>query len=384
MHIVYAATNCSENVYQQMFSHMTVKPAATTQKYHRLLIEGLAAHTKVDVIASLPVNRSIMQEKWKRLPREQVGNACYHHLTAFRNPVLKLGNMALGSFFKTLFLAKKDSVVIVDCLNRTLALGALLGARIRGCRFVSIITDLPDMFQCSSFYKKVGNFVIRNSDGYILLTEAMNDYLNNKTKPYIVLEGHADITMKEHVPSPDRKHSPRVCLYAGALAKQYGLVELVEGFRKADIPNVQLHLYGSGDYVEELKKIAEEDSRIVFGGMLLSHEIIQKEMEATVLVNPRPTHEEYVKYSFPSKNMEYMSSGTPVLTTVLPGMPKEYVPHVYLIEEETAEGVANALRSVLANSDEVLFQKGQLAREFVLQERNNVIQAEKIIKMLKK
>ena len=384
MHIVYAATNCSENVYTRMFSHMEVKPAATTQKYHRLMIEGLAAHAPVDVIASLPVNRSIMQKAWIRLPKEQVGNACYHHLPAVRNPVLKLLCMAFGTFFRTLSLGKKDTVVIVDCLNRTVALGALAAARLRGCRFVSIITDLPDMFNCGKFYKKLGNYVIRHSDGYVMLTEAMNDYIRNAEKPYVVLEGHADITMKKHIPSMDRKLNPRVCMYAGALAKQYGLVELVEGFRKADIPNAQLHLYGSGDYVEELKQIAAADPRIVYGGMLLSHEIIEKEMEATVLVNPRPTHEEYVKYSFPSKNMEYMSTGTPVLTTRLPGMPKEYEPHVYLIEEETAGGVAKAMQSVFANTDEALFRKGAGAREFVLEERNNVVQAEKIIKMLEK
>ena len=48
------------------------------------------------------------------------------------------------------------------------------------------------------------------------------------------------------------------------------------------------------------------------------------------------------KYSFPSKNMEYMVSGTPVLTTRLPGMPMEYYPYVYFIEEESADGIAAA------------------------------------------
>jgi len=81
--------------------------------------------------------------------------------------------------------------------------------------------------------------------------------------------------------------------------------------------------------------------------------------------------------------MEYMASGTPVLTTRLPGMPMEYHPHVYLIEEESDEGVAKALTESLAHSDEELFQKGQAARNFVLEERNNVVQAAKILEMLK-
>ena len=81
--------------------------------------------------------------------------------------------------------------------------------------------------------------------------------------------------------------------------------------------------------------------------------------------------------------MEYMASGTPVLTTVLPGMPKEYHPYVYLLEEETADGIAERLTEVLSNSDEALFQKGKEARSFVLEQKNNVIQARKILEMLK-
>ena len=116
--------------------------------------------------------------------------------------------------------------------------------------------------------------------------------------------------------------------------------------------------------------------------MLLNSQIVEKEQEAALLVNPRPTHEEFVKYSFPSKTMEYMASGTPVLTTRLPGMPKEYYPYVDFIEEESADGIAAALRKVLATSDEELFAKGNAARQFVLEGRNNVVQAEKLLTML--
>ena len=107
-------------------------------------------------------------------------------------------------------------------------------------------------------------------------------------------------------------------------------------------------------------------------------------MEATLLVNPRPTHEEFVKYSFPSKTMEYMASGTPVLTTKLPGMPKEYYEYVDFIHSETPDGVAQALKQVLSLTDETLFEKGCRAREFVLKHKNNVVQARKILKMLEK
>ena len=382
MHIIYAVTTCSDRVYKQLFDKVKTKPAFQSQKYHRLLIEGLADGAEVDVVANPPVNRSVLSENIVRLPREEEGGACYRYIPAIRNPILKAAAVGVGTFFRTFLLIRKDSAVVVDGLNRMTALAGMLAARLRGKPCVGIVTDLPDMLSGSRFSKGMANFVIRHCTHYVLLTEAMNDYLNKQGKPYVILEGHADITMAERIPSLEKKLAPRVCFYAGGVSKLYGLGNLVDGFRKANLPDTQLHIYGPGDYVKELQQIVEEDARIYYGGMLLNTQIVEKEQEATLLVNPRPTDEEYVKYSFPSKTMEYMASGTPVLTTVLPGMPKEYHPFVYLLEDETADGIAKMLREVLSHPEETLFQKGAEARHFVLEQKNNVIQARKILEML--
>ncbi len=382
MHILYAVTTCSDRVYRQLFSRVKVKPAFQSQKYHRLLIEGLAAHVDVDVVANAPVNRSNLDRAFLSLPGETEGGARYHYIPAIRNPIAKLIFVAAGTFFRTLFLAGQDTAVIVDCLNRTTAFFALLAAKLRRCRCVGIITDLPDMLGGGGFSKKLANFVIRHCTDYVLLTEAMNDYIQNKEKPYVILEGHSDISMREKIPSPDKKAPVRTVFYAGGVSRQYGLADLAEGFLLADIPNTRLEIYGPGDYVKDLQQLAEKDPRVFYGGMLLNTEIVEKEQEAALLVNPRPTHEEFVKYSFPSKTMEYMASGTPVLTTRLPGMPKEYYPYVDFIEEESPAGIAAALKKVLSHSDEELFRKGIAARDFVLKGRNNVVQAKKLLTML--
>lgn len=382
MHILYAVTTCSDPTYRKLFADVPVKPGFQAQKYHRLLIEGLASGAKVDVIANPPVNRSVLNKAFVRLPREEEGGACYRNLPAVRNPLLKALVVGFGTFFQTLFRANRDTAVVVDGLNRVTALSALLAARLRGKPCVGIVTDLPDLLGGSRFSKGFANFVIDHCTAYVFLTQAMNDRLNPKGKPYVILEGHADITMQDRPPLP--KKDPRICLYAGGVSRQYGLADLVEGFRLADLPNARLEIYGPGDYVQELEEIAAQDSRIVYGGMLLSSEVVDKERQATLLVNPRPTREEFVKYSFPSKTMEYMASGTPVLTTNLPGMPPEYHPYVYLIREETPEGVAAALKQVLSQSNQQLEEKGLAAREFVLGQKNNVMQAKKILQMLER
>ena len=80
-------------------------------------------------------------------------------------------------------------------------------------------------------------------------------------------------------------------------------------------------------------------------------------------------------------NLEYMSSGTPVLTSKLPGMPKEYHKYVFLFEEETIEGYSKTLAEVLDYPTEVLIKKGQDAKEFVLSKKNNKIQTKKILEL---
>lgn len=384
MHILYAVTTCSDAAYRRLFDQVAVKPAFQAQKYHRLLLEGLAAHTQVDVIANPPVNRQVLSRGFVRMPREQEGGAVYHNLPAVRNPLIKALVVGFGTFFQVLFRADRNGAVVVDGLNRVTALAALAAARLRRRPCIGIVTDLPEMLSGSGMSIRLSQFVIRHCTGYVFLTQAMNDRLNPDGKPYVILEGHADIAMGQVSPSLEEKHKPRVCLYAGGVSRDYGLAELVEGFRLANLPDTQLHIYGPGDYVPELEQIARQDSRIVYGGMLLSSQVVQREREATLLVNPRPTGEEFVKYSFPSKTMEYMASGTPVLTTDLPGMPPEYHDYVYRIFREDAPGIAQALTQVLCHSDQELLEKGQAARDFVLREKNNVTQAKKILDLLER
>ena len=108
MHILYAVTTCSDAAYRRLFDQVAVKPAFQAQKYHRLLLEGLAAHTQVDVIANPPVNRQVLSRGFVRMPREQEGGAVYHNLPAVRNPLVKALVVGFGTFFQVLFRADRD------------------------------------------------------------------------------------------------------------------------------------------------------------------------------------------------------------------------------------------------------------------------------------
>ena len=286
-----------------------------------------------------------------------------------------------GAFFGVMGVKKdQETFAVCDGLNAAVASAFSLACKLRRIPRVAIVTDLPDMFDAGRLRKTVSNFLLRRFDGYVYLTEYMNEYMGGN-KPYIVLEGHVDAAIAPSDPQTayEEQDGTKVVLYAGNIHSKYGIKALAEGFMLADIPDAQLRVYGAGDYQEPLVKLCEKDPRIRYMGRAANEVIVKEEQKASLLVNPRPTDNEYTKYSFPSKNMEYMASGTPLLTTKLPGMPEEYDSYVYLIEDESAKGIAKTLQKVLALSRKERVLKGQRARDFVLTQKTNVIQSGRIM-----
>jgi len=90
-----------------------------------------------------------------------------------------------------------------------------------------------------------------------------------------------------------------------------------------------------------------------------------------------------IKYSFPSKIMEYMSSGRPTIAYLLDGMPKEYSKYIVCIEEKP-DGIRSALEYVVHKGEDFCETFGKVAREFVLDKKNCKSQMKKVLKMLSK
>lgn len=65
-------------------------------------------------------------------------------------------------------------------------------------------------------------------------------------------------------------------------------------------------------------------------------------------------------------------------------MPKEYYPFIYLINDESPEGIANVLAETLNVPFSERKEKAERARDFVMKHKTNVEQARKIARFLKK
>ena len=90
------------------------------------------------------------------------------------------------------------------------------------------------------------------------------------------------------------------------------------------------------------------------------------------------------KYSFPSKDIEYLVSGTPTLIYQLPGIPTEYYDYCYSLgpNELSVADLGKKINEILSLPDSINEALGQSARNFIIEKKNYKVQAEKITKLI--
>ena len=261
-----------------------------------------------------------------------------------------------------------------------------------GIQVCAIIADLPNMSSLTSkknIVKRLFERHLSNKsykyvscvDAFVLLTKQMADYMHID-KPFCVVEGIS--TMTEDFGGKEENFSSdcKTILYSGTLHRRFGVMNLLVAFEQIKEKNYKLVICGTGDCEEDIRKYADRDKRIEFRGQLVRKEILKLQKSATVLVNPRQNNEEFTKYSFPSKIMEYLSSGIPVVAYRLDGVPDEYEQYIFYVKGDSIENLADKLREVCEMSPEDRRAIGKKGREFVLNKKNSTVQTAKIVKMM--
>lgn len=395
---MYVSTVCSKKKFESIFNISKIKPQQQAQKFHFLLSTGLAHHVEGIDFITRPPSEHTEKRCCFEVELEKIDKLTYHYLPILQTAILRY---LVNSFFSFVIALKwsvrtrkQERVIACDILNVSIVIPAILVGKIFRIKTLGIVTDLPESYleDCStlSFFGKFRNrqirrlneSFIRTFDYYTLLTEQMNDRVNPRKKPHIVMEGIIDDSMRGIDNAFNAKHKEKVILYAGGLYLKYGIGGLLDAFQMVDDSDARLWLFGDGDAVDKIREIVQQDSRIFYFGIRPNQFIVEEELKSLLLVNPRPTEDEYTKYSFPSKNMEYMVSGTPVVTTKLPGMPPEYLDFVYVFENESVQGMASKLSELLLTDRRQLHAKGMSAKSYVLTNNSSNTQGKRIIDFL--
>ena len=255
-----------------------------------------------------------------------------------------------------------------------------------------IIADLPDMGNLSSkksLYVKIAqSFHTKNAyslqgivDYYVLLTKHMADYMSID-KPFCVMEGIS--TVKDEFECPEYDSKEKTVFYAGTLHKKFGVPNLLKAFQQIEDEDYRLVICGTGDAEDEITTAAKSDSRIQFYGQLKRQDVLKLQSKATVLVNPRQNNEVFTKYSFPSKNLEYLSSGIPCIAYKLDGIPDEYDDYFYYVQDDEISSLKNKIIEVCELSAAQREAFGKKSQSFVMEEKNQIVQTRKIVDLILK
>ena len=291
-------------------------------------------------------------------------------------------------FLKRWLLENRDKkCVIFGYAMTTFILSAMEFAKKNHDNVINclIVPDLPEYMnlgqRSSTLYSILKSWSIRkmNSqkkyvDKYVLLTDQMHDHLG--VKDYIVVEG---IASDKYDGIERTKTDEKTILYAGGLNVKYGILDLVDAFMLTNNPNYRLVICGSGNAESYITEAAKKDGRIEFKGQTPHYDVLKLQVSATVLVNPRKNTETFTKYSFPSKNLEYLSSGTPLIAYKLDGIPEEYADYIQYVSDDSIESLSRKLVEICEMDDTERIRLGLRAKEFALSRKNSKSQVARVL-----
>lgn len=308
-----------------------------------------------------------------------------------------IGNISLKRISKNWIDENKKylndglDIFIYEMRSACLNVAYLIKREIPNTKIHLIVPDLPvfmdlKMSFIKKFLKKLDWVNIKRRlicvDDYILYAASMAEFLQIKHKPWLLMEGSININDADIISGQINDPQKFIVMYSGVIDKQYGIEELINAFKYLD-DKFELWLTGGGKFEDKVRKMSAEDKRIKYYGFLPNRkELLILQQKASVLINMRNPSERASSYCFPSKLFEYMLTGKPVISCKLGGIPKEYYHYLIILKTIKALDIAEAIKKVAAMSENDRSDFGKKAQNFIIENKNNNIQAKRILNFI--
>lgn len=399
--IVFLGLLFNEEEETILLEHSLTGLQGAANNFQWALIRGLEKNLKhsVAIISSLPIGpypRYYKKLMIKTKSEERSGNF-YIQLGFLNVPVIKQITRTKKVYDYIKNMLQKHSRIKVICYSLyDPYIEALCKLKKQYPNQISVCLIVPDMpgklgAKPSRWFDRLifgirGNRLLKISNGfdwYVLLTEQMKYPLKIESKPYEVIEGIAEAKELLEINKSEGTQE-KIILFTGTLHRRFGIKRLIDAFEMIEGDEYRLILCGTGDMEDYIKGLCETDNRILFKGYVSKKVVNQLQSECTVLVNPRIEEEEYVRYSFPSKTMEYLLSGKPVIMNKLSGVPDEYYEYIISPMDNSAEALAYSLKHVCNLSKQEQSEIGLLGRKFVIENKTAVLQANRVLNLMKR
>jgi glycosyltransferase involved in cell wall biosynthesis len=283
---------------------------------------------------------------------------------------------------------------VVYSFNLTVPPGLfiLLGARLIGARAIVSLADInvPGETVPSSLAWKLDFWLQRqlipNFDGTVaVVDEIMKDFAPGR--PYIRVEGGITQEVLERTSDrfriPKLMGSPFTIVSTGSLNEINGIGVIMQAFALLEGDHYRLRVAGMGALEGAVKEAAAKDPRIEYCGFVSFEEVLALYNSADLLINMRLTKALNTQYYFPSKLMEYLASGVPVITTCTGHVEEEFGDFTFLLKDETPQGLADLIQCVATLKPAVRFDMGRRAREYMRANKSWDAQGMKIVEFIR-
>lgn len=305
-------------------------------------------------------------------------------------PLLRMPTRFLASFVISMMWVLKNiakpKVLVLYSLHSPFVFTAFLMRVFFGVRFYPIVTDFPEFMSnrkgVARFLKNLdGKFILnlgRWASGFSFVSSQAAQFKPAWSKiPHVVIEGVAEsnvhpLSSQLNSTGGDKSR----IFYSGGLSEDYGVKDLVDALRYLP-DNIEILICGRGALQDYIREAARNDSRVKYLGFVDPSKVKEIASGCRILINPRRLDKDFVSLSFPSKLIEYMTYGVPVLTTRIPSIPSQYEQFLFFIDAEGAEGVARGILNVLNSTEADLINKTRLAQLYVKNSLNPAAQAKR-------
>ncbi len=281
----------------------------------------------------------------------------------------------------------KDNEKVIISFNTLpqIALPVIRYSKKHDVKTICIFADPPiDPFKRSIIGRIYKNYeflqsmkLIKRFDGVIALNQKIvEDYA--PMVPYEIIEGGINLDLFNQEITPKQNGVKRI-VYSGALTEYSGCKKLIESLAYIQEKNFVIEFYGSGPLVKYIKSFSKNDARVQYLGIQSNQNMINVERNADFLINPRKIHDPISTYTFPSKILEYLATGTPTLSTKVNGLTPYYLNHLNIVETDDPISFAQSLEWILNSDYAILKEKALYAKKEILNEKNWMEQTKKLL-----
>lgn len=309
MRIFYLSNAIEESDFALLNAKAVRKPNPAGQNFHNKLIHALALSIQTEAYSLIP-----NQEGWLEAKTfDPYGPLRVHYLEGRGNKIARFLSLPknIAKKIKEDFpdIGESD-FVLYDSLNLTLAKAAKALSKQCGAKRIAILTDDPrNISGTKKAYQKACLSLSSNPDGYFALTKGLVSLFSKSEAPSLVKMG-----VVEDIPSCPSPLGVPYVYYGGALFVKDGTKALIDSYLIAR-PNLDLVIAGHGPYESILKEKCKLNKRVHFVGQLNKREHYAYLKNAALLINPRIYSKKLDEVSVPSKVLEYLTSGSTILST---------------------------------------------------------------------